>query len=338
MLAYLLSTSLKKSCFILLLAFFLSFHGVIFAQNYTLEEGKRLFDEEKYEEAKEALLKVVEREPENPEANFILCKVYLILDDYDSSIKYGEKAAKLKDSESGYHLWLGRAYGVQAQKGSKVKAIFRAKKVKNEFEKAVKLDSINLDARLDLMQYYIQAPGIAGGDKKKAQKQAEIIEKMDPLYGAYAWGAFYWQGEKDFDKAETYLRKAVELDTSSTYSATYQLGFFLQQQKKYHKAAEVFEKLYNEHPDQTGALYQVGRTYLLAKDSLEKAEKCFKQYLQVEPKKGDPDWAAAHWRLGMVYDLQGKTDLAIAELEEALKLDPNNENYKKTLKEIKKKK
>ena len=161
---------------------------------------------------------------------------------------------------------------------------------------------------------------------------------MDSFYGANAWAVFYWQGENDSDKAETYLRKAVALDTSSTYSATYQLGSFLQQRKKYHEATEVFEKLYNQHPDQTAALYQIGRTHLFAKDSLDKAERCFKQYLQVEPKKGAPDWAAAHWRLGMVYDLQGKTDLAVAELEEAVRLDPKNKEYQKTLKEVKKKK
>lgn len=338
MLTHFLQTNLKKSSFPFLIVILLSFHCVASAQNYTLDEGKRLFKEEKYEEAKEVLLKVVEKEPENPEVNFFLCKIYLILDDYDNSIKYGEKAIKLNDSQSEYHHWLGSAHLIQAQKGSKLKAVFRAKKGKDEFEKAVELDSTNVDARFDLMQYYIGAPGIAGGDKKKAKKQAEIIEKMDSFYGANAWAAFYWQGENDSDKAETYLRKAVDLDTSSTYSATYQLGSFLQQRKKYQEAAEIFEKLYNQHPDQTSALYQIGRTHLFAKDSLDKAERCFKQYLQIEPKKGAPDWAAAHWRLGMVYDLQGKTDLAIAELEEAVRLDPKNKEYQKTLKEVKKKK
>jgi tetratricopeptide (TPR) repeat protein len=337
MLAHLLQTNLKKSCLTLLIAVFLFSYSVISAQNYTLEEGKRLFKEGKYDEAKEVLLRVVEKESENPEVNFFLCKVYLILDDYDNSIKYGEKAVKLNDSQSDYYLWLGRAHVIQAQKGSKLKALFRAKKGKDEFEKAVELDSTNVGARFDLMQYYIGAPGIAGGDKKKAKQQAEILEKIDPFYGAYAW-ALFWQAEKDSDKVETYLRKAVDLDTSSNYSATYQLGFFLLQQKRYHEEAEVFEKLYNQHPDQMPALYQIGKAYLLAKDSLDKAARCFQQYLQVPPKKGAPDWAAAHWRLGMVYDLQGRTDLAIAELEEAVKLDPKDENYKKTLKELKKKK
>lgn len=336
MLVNLFQTDLKKTSLTLFLVVLMTLYCVASAQNYTLEEGKRLFKETKYEEAKQVLLKVVEQEPQNPEVNFLLCKVYLNLDDHDSAIKYGEKAVKLDDSKSEYHLWLGNAYGVQAQQGSKLKALFRVKKVKNEFEKAVELDSTNLEARFGLIQYYVMAPGIVGGDKKEAKKQAEIIEKMDPLYGAYSW-VLFWQKEKDFDKVETYLRKAVELDTSVTYRARYWLGFHLQERKKYPQAVEVFEKLYNEHPDQTGALYQVGRTQLLAKDSLDKAERCFKQYLRVQPQKDAPDWAAAHWRLGMVYDLQGKTDLAIAEVEEAIKLDPKNENYKKTLKELKKK-
>lgn len=335
--AYLPYTRFKKLSLVLVISACFLFLETIHGENYTLDEGKRLFDQEKYEQAKDILLKVVKKEPENAEANFLLCKVYFTLDDHDNSIKYGKKAVKLDDSQSEYHFWLGHAHGMQAQKGSKIKAVFRAKRAKKEYEKAVELDSTNLEARLALMQYLISAPGIAGGDKKKAKKQAEILQGLDSLYGAYAWASF-WQKEKDFDKTETHLRKAVQLDTSSNYLATHQLGFFLQRQKKYHQAAEVFEKLYNQHPDQPGALYQIGRSYVFAKDSLDKAERCFKQYLQIEPEKDDPDWAGAHWRLGMVYDLQGKTDLAIAELEEALKLDPKNKDYKKTLKKLKKKK
>jgi tetratricopeptide (TPR) repeat protein len=336
-LADLLHANSRKPRLALVIAVLLSLYCLVSAQSYTLEEGKRLLDDRKFEEAKEVLLKVIDREPENPEANFVLCKVYLMLDDHDNSLKYGKKAVELDGSQSDYHLWLGQAHGMQAQEGSKLKAIFRAKRAKGEFEKAVELDSTSMEARLALMEYLISAPGIAGGDKKEALAHAEIVEKMDPLYGAYARGV-WWHREKDFDKAEAYLRKAAELDTTSNYWVTYRVGFLLQEQEKYHQAAEVFEELYNKHPDEPGALYQIGRTYVLAKDSLVKAERCFKQYLQMEPKKGDPDWAAAHWRLGMVYDLQGKTDLAIVELEEAVRLAPKKKDYQKTLKEVKKKK
>ncbi len=335
--SYLLCTKLKKSSLILVICVGLLLVGGINAENSTLEEGKRLLDQEEFEQAKDVLLKVVEREPENAEANFLLCKVFLILDDHDRSIKYGKKAIKLDASVSNYHLWLGRAHGMQAQKGSKLKAIFRAKRAKGEWEKAVSVDSTNVEARLALAQYLLMAPGIAGGDKKKAKKQAEIIEQIDSLYGAIAW-SFYWQIENDTVKVENYLRRAVRLDTTSDHEATYLWGFFLQGQKRYHESAEVFENLFRQHPDEMVALYLVGRSYVLAEDSLDKAERCFKQYLQTEPEWNAPGWAGAHWRLGMVYDLQGKRDLAIVELEEAVRLDPKNKEFKKTLKKVKKKK
>jgi tetratricopeptide (TPR) repeat protein len=122
--------AIKKLTPIIVISALLLFADTIRGQNYTLDVGKRLFDQEEYEQARDVLVKVVETEPNNPEANFLLCKVFLILDDHDRSIEYGEKAVKLDGSVSNYHLWLGRAYGVQAQKGSKLKAIFRAKNVK----------------------------------------------------------------------------------------------------------------------------------------------------------------------------------------------------------------
>jgi len=334
---YLPQTKFKNLALVLFISAGLLFVRTIQAENLNLEKGKRLVEQEEYEQAKEVLLEMVEKEPENAEANFLLCKVFLILDDHDKSIKYGKKAVKLDASVSDYHLWLGRAHATQAQKGSKLKAIFRARRAKKEWEKAVFLDSINVNARLYLVQYLLMAPGIAGGDKKKAKKQAEIIQGIDSLFGAIAW-SFYWQNKKNTVKTESYLKEAVRLDTTSDHIGTYLWGIFLQGQKRYHQAVEVFEELFRKHPDEMVALYQVGRAYVLAEDSLDKAEKCFKRYLQVEPKRNAPSWAAAHWRLGMVYDLQGKRDLAMAELEEAVRLDPKSKEFKQTLKKVKKKK
>ena len=69
----------------------------------------------------------------------------------------------------------------------------------------------------------------------------------------------------------------------------------------------------------------------MKQDDLDKAEKCFKRYLEVEPKLGDPDWASACWRLGMVYDLQGDKESALAEWKSALELDPDHRQAQKAL-------
>ena len=310
--------------------------ATLFAQDFTVGEGKRLIEAEEFEQAKDVLLKLIEGEPDNAEANFLLCKVSLMLEDHDSSLKYGKKAVELADSVSEYHLWLGQAHGMQAQNGSKFKAIFRANRARKEFEKAVALDSVNVEARLQLAQYLLMAPGIAGGSRDKAKAHVEIIEQIDSLFGAIAWSV-YWEREKDTVRAEEYLKSAVRLDTTYDHTATNMLGFFLQRQKRYHEAAEVFDRTFREYPDQMGLLYQVGRSYIFAEDSLDKAEWCFKEYLKVKPKRLAPQWADAHWRLGMVYDLKGELDLAIAELEEAVRLDPENKEFQKKLKQLKKK-
>jgi tetratricopeptide (TPR) repeat protein len=328
---------LGVSIAVLLIGASLLFAGTLQAEDFTLQQGKRLMEEEEFEQAKDVLLKVMENEPENAEANFLLCKVFVILEDHDNAIEYGKKAVELDDSVSDYHLWLGRAHVMQAQKGSKLKAIFRANRARGEFEKAVSLDSANIDARLQLAEYLMMAPGVAGGSMSKAEYHARMIEQMDSLFGAIAWSS-YWQNRKDTVKAESYLRKAVRLDTTSNHLATYRLGFFLNSQERYLEAAGVFEETLVKHPDETGILYQVGRSYVFAKDSLDEAERCFKQYLQTEHRRSTPSWAAAHWRLGMVYDLKGETDLAIVEMEEAVRLDPENKDFQKWLKIVKKKK
>jgi len=43
----------------------------------------------------------------------------------------------------------------------------------------------------------------------------------------------------------------------------------------------------------------------------------------------------AHWRLGQIYEKTGRKELAKAEYGEALKLNPQNQNAKKSLEALK---
>jgi tetratricopeptide (TPR) repeat protein len=172
-----------------------------------------------------------------------------------------------------------------------------------------------------------------GGDKDEGIRQAGIIEKQDSLFGAYAWAGI-WEQDKDLERAEGALRRAVVLDTSSVHYAMYALGFFFERNEEYDQAADVFRDILDEKPDEMNALFQVGKICVLTGRNLDEAETCFKRYLEVEPSPNSPDWAAAHWRLGMVYDLQGRTDLALAELRKAVEMAPENRDYQETLKTV----
>ena len=303
------------------------------ASDSRLDTARRLVEERKAQEAEPILLELIEDDDENHEANFLLARVSLAKQDHKLAVKYGERAVDLADSVSEYYLWLARAYLAKAMESGIINAFRYARKGKGAYENALSLDSTNVEARFELCMYLLAAPGIVGGNKDKGIRQAEIIETQDALYGAYAWAGVH-ERENEIDRAEASFKRAVELDTSSTYYAKYALGYFYERHERYAEAAVVFRDILAKKPDEMVAVFQVGKICAITESDLDEAETCFKRYLEVEAPPNAPDWAAAHWRLGMVYDIQGKTDLAIAELRKAVELAPHNKDFKRTLKEV----
>ena len=129
--------------------------------------------------------------------------------DLDTAVSLGEKAAADSPNDALVQLWLGRAYGSKAQAANLFSQMSLAKKCRTAFERAVALDPTNADAHLDLLDYHLQAPAIAGGDKDVARKQADEILRLDPVRGHLAWGSV-WEEAKDRAKAEAEYRKAIE--------------------------------------------------------------------------------------------------------------------------------
>src|SRR5262249_54500279 len=73
----------------------------------------------------------------------------------------------------------------------------------------------------------------------------------------------------------------------------------------------------------------------LTKDKdLPRAERYFRKYLSQEPEGQTPSLAAAHWRLGLVLEKQGRKPEAITEMETALRLQPSFAPAKKDLQRL----
>jgi tetratricopeptide (TPR) repeat protein len=306
------------------------------AGNAAIDEARELIELRKDDQALELLLQAIEQNRQDHEAHFLLAKVFLRRQDHDMAKKHAERAVTLNDSISDYHFWLARAYLAKAMESGLINSFLYARRGKKEYDKAVALDSSNVEARLELCMYLVTAPGIVGGDREKGRVQAHIVEQQDSLYGAYAW-ANVSERDGDLARAEHFLRKAVKSDTSEAFYARYALGYFYERHERYDEAVEVFKGILADKPDEMIAVFQVGKICVITESDLDEAEACFKRYLEVESPRNAPDWASAHWRLGLVYDLQGKPDLALAELHKAVELAPQNKEFKRSLKEIEKK-
>lgn len=342
------------------------------SQAQSLDEIKKLIDDGWWDDALIAARAQIARHPDDPESNFLLGKACFLTDDFDGAEEYLERAIGLDGGQSEYHYWLGNVKGAKAQTGGVLKMPGRAKACKSQFEKAIALDPGNLDARFNLIQYHMQAPGIIGGDKARARAQADTIGFFDKTKGLRAQSLLAEFIDKDYIKAEDYLRQAIALDTVELDSY-FRLGYFLARRDRlneaeslsfkaqaidstnlniYYSRASIYEtqKRYDQaiaqyeiiqQKDSTDLLveYQIAKMLILADKDPVRAESLLMRYIEARHKGYWPDTAAARWRLAMAYDKQGKTGLAIAELEKGLEQKPRHteKEMKELLKELKKK-
>ena len=106
---------------------------------------------------------------------------------YRQAVAWLERAIEFDGTQANYYLWLGRTYGYQAQHAPSGEQFFLARKVRKSFEKAVELNPELVEARVDLLSFYLQAPSLVGGSIEKAKLQAAEIAKRDPEQGTLAW-------------------------------------------------------------------------------------------------------------------------------------------------------
>ncbi|MFQ6113337.1 MAG: tetratricopeptide repeat protein [bacterium] len=162
-----------------------------FAQSTGIETGIQLYKAKKLPKAKEFFLQFHKDHPHEAPSCYYLGRIFLQEQEYKQAEKWFKKAIELDATNSNYHLWLARTYGIRAQKASIFKKLSLAKKSKKYFERAVKLDENNIEARVGLISFLLNAPGIAGGDRNKALEQAQILVKADEFRGRIMLAQIY---------------------------------------------------------------------------------------------------------------------------------------------------
>ena len=148
--------------------------------------------------------------PQDPEAAYLLSRVKLTFGDLDGALGLAEKAVALDPKNSAYHYQLAVTCGRTAERASLFLKGRWAKRFKEEAETAANLDPGNIEARLGLLEYYLQAPRLMGGGKDKAHAMAEEIARLNDISGDLAQ-ARVAEDNKDPTKMREAYDKAAEI-------------------------------------------------------------------------------------------------------------------------------
>jgi tetratricopeptide (TPR) repeat protein len=247
------------------------------------DEITQLFNQREWARARTLLEQTTAAEPANAEAWHFLGQCLLALGDLDPAVAALTKATELAPQNSNYYLVLGNAYGASAQKAGIFSKLGLAKSCKAAYEKAVALDPTNINARWSLMEYCRQAPGIVGGGMDQAYAQAAEIKKLDARRGRAAY--------------------------ASLYAAD----------KKVAEAFALYDEVLRDQPDDSDALYQIGRLAARSGEQLDRGLTCLRSFM------AHPDHTAdvrAQTYIAMI--LEKKADLAGAKAAyaAAVAIDP----------------
>ncbi len=190
------------------------------------------------DDAAAILNSILSTDPHNALAHQLLCRVYYAQDMPDPAIQHCESAVADAPNSSDDHLWLGRAYGMKASNAGPISGFSLARKVRDEFQRAVALDPSAPRAASDLCQYYIAAPAIVGGGNDKAEALIARIEPSFPVY-SHRLRALLAEKKKDYPTAESEFKKAIAAGGAS--EAWIDLAAFYQSRNQPDRAAEAIQ-------------------------------------------------------------------------------------------------
>ena len=300
------------------------------ARSQCVGAAQEAFQDRRFDEARTTVHGQLKANPNHGPTLYCMGRVVYATGRSGEAVDWFEKAVKADGNNAVYHLWLANALGEEAQRANKLRQPFLARRVKSEFERAVALDPKSIDARHGLIQFYSVAPGVMGGSMERAKAEAAEIGKLNAMRGHLEMGALF-DREKNAAAAEREYQAALDAAPDSAL-AHYSLGGFYQRQKRWDEAFALFERLMQAKPGEVVAHYQYGRTAALSGQNLERGERELKALVDEPPKDFAPaSVAATYFRLGNIYEKQGKTDLARSAYEGAVKLNPKNEEAKKAL-------
>jgi len=309
--------------------------------------------------------------PEDPYALLWMSRMKQAFGDPEAALELARKAAAMKSTDSTIQAQLGMAAGEAAGRADgMMKQYSLAKEMKKALEGSLVANPSDEDAAQYLLQFYLQAPGIIGGSDSKAKELAQRFTQLKPVAGLLMQAGIAFRA-KDLEGGRALIQQALAKEPRSDKAhlamTTYHLGqkpqaldatvaccrkvleanpkeiqahalmaSILAEQGKWAELDGCLAQARRVVPDNLLPYYVAGRNLIDENKFLDKAEPLLRTYLSQEPEGNSPDFASVHWRLGKLFEKQGRRADAIKEIEQALTLRPKFKSAQKDLERLKK--
>src|SRR5712692_138725 len=258
--------------------------------------------------------------PNDAESYNLLCRAYVALEDWNRGIAACEKAVSLDPGNSRYHLWLGRSYGEKADKSNFLSAAGLAGKLRKDFETAVQLSPNDAEMRTDLAEFYLEAPGIVGGGRDRAEAQAQQLDALDPAKAHWVRGRIA-EKKKDPQTAEKEYRAAIEASHGSGLT-WFNLALFYRHMQRWDQMEDALNHAVAAPPDRPEILMESAEILIRAGRNLPGAIQLLHRYLSNSTVELAPAFKA-HYVLGTALEKQSDMQGAAQEYRAALALAKN---------------
>jgi hypothetical protein len=223
---------------------------------------------------------------------------------------------------------------------------------KREIEAALSLNPNHLDALLMRAVFLWEAPGLVGGDKKKAESVIADMIRIDPERGYLGLGRLS-RSQRNFGRVETAYQKALSINPQSVAAAS-ELGYLYccrlaaprwDMAEKYAResiriapdrivgytqlarvlaAGQRWAELDaltmqadKAVPDDLSPYFAAAKVLRISGKDTPRAERYFRKYLTQEPEGTAPSQALAHFELALTLQALGRKSEAAAELKAA---------------------
>jgi hypothetical protein len=193
------------------------------------------------------------------------------------------------------------------------------KRVRNEFEEAVRLNPRNAEALADLGEFYHSAPGVVGGGLGKAEGVAAQLDKVDGAR-AHELRGHIAEERKDYGTAEREFKQAITAGAHPAFQWMTLAAFYRHHQRWTEMDAAIHNCVSAAERDKHAgvALYDGSSILVGSNRDLALAAKMLEDYLAGSSKTEEAPAFVAHTRLARLKEQLG--DAATAKRERAAAL------------------